>query len=196
MALKSWPGLIKMSKVASRKRGISSVSRDFYKSLNEALITESRKRRNAGDKQGLSDCIKKAMDSLIQHLTEQDNEIKSTSYLIRLPGFQRGKIPDYALQKGKKIYLIEQKSILRFNEFSQVFYEGLLARKFNGSLKIRFAGLFNYLHQDREPFEDLCVFERKRIIHHLCVLIPEKEYTEYSIDEVDKLYDSIKTWLS
>jgi len=196
MALKSWPGLIKMSKTASRKRGISPVSRDFYKSLNKALIKESRKRRKPGDRQGLSDCIKRAMDSLIGHLIEQDDKITRTSYTIRLPGFQIGKVPDYALQKGKKIYLIEQKSILRFNEFSQAFYEGLLARKFNGSLKIRFAGLFNYLHQDREPFEGLCVFERKRIIHLLCVLIPDREYTEYSIGEVDRLYNSIKSWLN
>lgn len=195
MALESWPRLVEMAEEATKKRNINKVSRDFYKSLSRALKMENKKRRNSGDKQGLSDCLKVAMVSLIKNLIQQDNNIKKVSYVIKIPGFNKGKFPDYALRKGNRIYLIEQKSILRFNEFSQVFYEALLARKFSGSFKIRFAGLFNYLHQSREPFENLCFFERKRIVHHICVLIPEIEYEKYSTVEVERLYSDIKSWL-
>ena len=197
MTLKSYGGkkIVEMAERASRKQNISKVSKDFYKTLYEAFKKEQNKKRSPGDRHALRSCIAEAMNSLIQHLVEIDKNIKEITYKIEVPGLPRGKFPDYALQKGNKVYLIEQKSILQFNEFSQVFYEALLARQFKGSKRIYFAGLFNYLHQEREPFEMLCKFERKKIIHHLCVLIPEKEYTEYSTDEVDKLFNSIKNWL-
>jgi hypothetical protein len=195
MALPSWPNLTQMAGKASRKKGIKEVSKGFYKSLHIALKKEEKKKRNSGDKQGLANCLKSAMETLIEHLIDHDKNIERVKkYKIEVPDLPRGKFPDYALQKGNRIYLIEQKSILRFNEFSQVFFEALIARKYSGLKKIRFAGLFNYLHQEKKAFEKLCVFERKRIVHHLCILIPDIEYTEYSIDEVDNLFLDIKTF--
>jgi len=194
MALPSWPNLTKMAGKASRKKRINEVQRDFYKSLHTALKKEEKTKRKSSDKQGLANCLKKAMESLVEHLVDHDKSIEKVNYKIEVPDLPRGKFPDYALQKGNRIYLIEQKSILRFNEFSQVFFEALIARKFRGSEKIRFAGLFNFLHQEKKAFEKLCVFERKRIVHHLCILIPDIEYTEYSIEEVNNLFLDIKTF--
>lgn len=137
------------------------------------------------------------MENLINDVTNKYPDAESISYCIKVPGLPRGKFPDYAIRRENKIYLIEQKSILRFNEFSQVFFEALLAKK-NGikGSRIRFVGLFNYLHQERKAFEKLCKIKRTSVIDRLFVLIPNISYdTGYDPQEIISLQKDIVTWL-
>jgi hypothetical protein len=134
------------------------------------------------------------MAAAIGLLTTEYPNIWPCSYRIEVPGLPRGKSPDYCLTNGQRVYLIEQKSVLRFNEFSQVFLEALLARRKGGDC-VRFAALFNYLHQQRQAFEQLCEFEGQCLIHRICILIPDFSYTAYSPEEVEGLFEDIAGWL-
>ena len=60
--------------------------------------------------------------------------------------------------------------------------------------RVRFVVLFNYLHQERRAFEQLCDLDGRCLVHRICVLIPEYSYTEYSPAEVEGLFEDIAGW--
>ncbi len=195
MALKSWDGLYEMAAKAAVHRSAGKYSKAFFRALEKALKSEAKKRRKAGDKHGLSDCIKAGMRAASSVLIEKHPDIITTSFGIEIPGLSIKKWPDYAFRHEKRIFLIEQKSILRFNEFSQVFYEALLAKEHTKDLKVRFFGLFNYFHQDLGAFDSLCHFDKRPIVDGIVVLIPKREYVEYDIAKIDGLFGEIEGFL-
>lgn len=195
MALAAWDGLIGLAKHASENPGTGRFARPFFSALHNALVREEKVERSIGDKQGLVSCIKAGMSAATAVLVAEHPSIRPCSYRIEVPGLPRGKSPDYGFTNGERFYLIEQKSVLRFNEFAQVFLEALLAHK-KGGAAVRFAALFNYLHQDRQAFENLCKLDGQCLIQCICILIPEFSYTAYSPIEVEALFEDIATWLA
>jgi hypothetical protein len=194
MGLRSYPGLVDMAKRASRRRSAGRYARAFYKALHEALAKEEKRTRSVGDKQALVHCIKNGINAAAAVLHEQFPSISPYRYQIPMEGFARGKAPDYAFTNGSRFYVIEQKSILRFNEFAEAFLQGLLAKKLGGE-KVRYCTLFNYLHQPRVGFDKLCGLGDAVVVDHICILIPEPAYKDYSTEAVDGLFDDIVSWL-
>jgi hypothetical protein len=194
VALVAWEGITDLAAQAAANPGTGRFASPFFAALHDALVHEAGVERRSGDKQGLVTCIKAGMAAAVEVLVADHPAIRPCSYRIEVPGLPRGKCPDYAFTNGKREYLIEQKSVLRFNEFSQVFLEALLAHRKGGD-GIRFAALFNYLHQKRQAFEQLCEFEGRRLIHRICVLIPDHSYTAYSPAEIEGLFQDIAEWL-
>ena len=138
MALAAWKGIIDLAAQATSDPTAGRFARPFFAALHEALVKEDGVQRGAGDKQGLVGCIKAGMAAATKVLVTEHPEIRPCSYRIEVPGLPRGKSPDYAYTNGQKYYLIEQKSVLRFNEFAQVFLEALLAQN-KGGESVRFA---------------------------------------------------------
>lgn len=116
------------------------------------------------------------MAAATEVLVAEHPNIRAYSYRIKVPGLPRGKSLDYGFTNGKRFYLIEQKSVLRFNEFAQVFLEATLAREQGGD-NIHLAAPFNYLHQERSAFEQLCQWGNRHFIDRICALIPEYSYS-------------------
>jgi hypothetical protein len=194
VALPAWGGITALAAHAAANPGTGRFAPPFFTALHEALVREEGITRGKGDKQALVGCIKAAMAAASKVLFREYPQIQPCTYCIRVPGLPRGKSPDYAFRNGTRLYLIEQKSVLRFNEFSQVFLEAMLARRQDGQA-MRFAGLFNYLHQQRTAFEQLCIMDGLCLVDRLCVLIPEYNYSAYSVQEVEGLFDDIVAWL-
>ncbi len=195
MALASWPGLTEKAVAAANSNNAGEYSRAFYGAVRDALRREEGVSRRGGDKQGLVGCIKQGMKAASEVLIAQAPQIRQCAYRIPVPGLSRGKSPDYCFTNGVRFYAIEQKSVLRFNEFAEVFLEGVLVKKKDGD-QARFAALFNYLHQNRVAFDGLCCLDGKCIVDHICVLIPDPGYSAYSVDEVDLLFQDIRAWLT
>lgn len=194
MALAAWDGLTALAESAAANPGTGRFARPFFAALHAALVREETLERGVSDKQALVGCIKAGMAAATEVLIAEHPRIQPCNYRIEVPGLPRGKSPDYGFTNGRRFYLIEQKSVLRFNEFAQVFLEALLAHK-KGGESIRFAALFNYLHQERRAFEQLCELEGRCLVHRICVLIPEYSYTAYSPAEVEGLFEDIAGWL-
>lgn len=195
MALASWPGLTEMAAKAAEDARSGRFSAPFFSALRERLVHEETIQRQRGDKQALPSCIKAAMNEAFRVLFHEHPGIKPCSVWIPVPGLPHGKNLDYGLTNGQRIYVIEQKSMLRFNEFAQVFLEALLVHRKDAE-RIRFAALFNYLHQKRSAFDQLCVYDGCCLIHHICVLIPDPAYTAYSTHEIEALFKDIVEWLA
>lgn len=194
MTLLSYGGLEELAGRAARRRKQSTVAKSFYRTLYAAIQAEVPRQRRIGDKQALVGCLRAAMDALLLCLQAEKPDIQRVNYRIPVAGLH-GKAPDYGVRRGARVYLVEQKSILRFNEFAQVAFEAMLAKTHCPGDDIRFAGFFNYLHQSRSAFDNLCTFEGRRWVDHLCVLIPRIEYDDYSSEEVDALYEDMRAWV-
>lgn len=193
--LRAYPDIDRLASQASRKRSSSRLSRTFYTALHQRLLLEDQ--RNTSDQQALVRAIKDAMDVLAVQLNHDLAGIEPVrAYPIRVPGFARGKLPDYAFRKGNKVYLLEQKSILRFNEFAQVLVEAMLAKRHNGTHEIRFGALFHFHHQERSQYQPLCGDGTNTYIDHVCILVPSQWNSGYSGSEVDELYEDIRAWLA
>jgi hypothetical protein len=195
VALVAWEGLTELAAKAASNPESGPYAAPFFRAFHAALVHEETLERGIGDKQGLVGCIKAGMSAATDALVTRHPTIRTCSYRIEVPGLPRGKSPDYAFTNGDRFYLIEQKSVLRFNEFAQVFLEALLAHR-KDAQRVRFAALFNYLHQERAAFERLCESDGRCLVHRICIVIPEHDYSACSPEEIEGLFEDIARWLA
>lgn len=192
MSLKSYPGIKNKARNAMMRHGHNRFSKVFFSSFYKALSVEESTKRKPGDKHGLEGCIKTALTDAIDSFLLKNRSIRLYKSTIALPGFTRGKSPDFALTNDKKHYIIEQKSILRFNEFGEALAEGIVFHNEYGN-KARFVTLFHYNHQPSEAYEPHTTVFGRKVIHKIFVLITDWD-NDYNIDVVKDIMKDIKTW--
>ena len=192
MSLKSYPGIKSKAKNAIIGHGHNNYSRTFFSSFYKGISAEVGTKRKPGDKHGLEGCIKTALSDTINQFLKKNPNIRSYRCTVALPGFPRGKSPDFALTNGTKHYIIEQKSILRFNEFGEALAEGIVFYKKFGN-KARFVTLFHYNHQPKAAYKSNTTVFGRKIIHKIFVLITDWD-NGYHIDVVKDVFRDMKAW--
>jgi hypothetical protein len=134
------------------------------------------------------------MNALIGQIVEEHSGVTQPRLCAEVKGLRSGKRPDFVLQKGTRVYVIEQKSMLEFNTFGAVLLEALVFKRAFGS-ELRFAAFFHYLKQRREAFDSLACFNGVSIVDHICLLIPELRSSAYDPSAIQALLDDIVSWL-
>jgi hypothetical protein len=194
LGLKSYPGIKNLAKSAKCGEGHNDYSKIFYSTFYKAISAEVDTSRKPGDKHGLESCIKTAMTATIKKILQKNGNIRFYKCTVPVPGLPRGKSPDFALTNGKRHYFIEQKSILRFNEFGEALTEGIIFHNEFGN-NARFVTLFHYLHQPQNTFEHISKVFGRKIIHNIFVLINDWD-NGYEISVVKNLFNDMEKWLN
>jgi hypothetical protein len=188
MALKSYEGLA-AHVLAAQKQAKTEASRRFFHTLERAFrhrgVTGGRKPNRQALATGLAEAVRGLLDSIA---SESGATVTQPRIAID-PLLGISKFADYSIEKKGRRFLIEQKSILRGNEFGQIFYEGVLTKKFEP--KTRFAALFHYHHQNPDLFKSFHAFGTRIVIDHQYVLIPGPYERGYDPRVVDRLRSDI-----
>lgn len=190
----SYPCAEEQATRAARRHGLSPETRAFFKAFAMALENERSQKRQAGDRHGLEACLRVAMDGLIDQIIRNHPGVTRPRLCAEIPGLRHGKRPDFALQKGSRVYVIEQKSMLEFNSFGAVLLEALVFKRQFGA-ELRFGAFFHYLKQRRQAFDELSHVHGMKIVDHMCLLIPTIGSATYDPSAVQAIYDDMISWL-
>jgi hypothetical protein len=195
MSLTSWggpDGLLSMLPEGTFEEAIYAHA--FYEAFKRQIKKEKNRqgKRSNGDRQAFSDCIKEGMAAAIRVLKQNYPLIEEApEYGINIEGLPQLKKADYAFRNQGRFYVIEQKSVLSFNDFAAASLEGLLAkRQDKGNVCI--VALFSATKQKVSAFQSLCSVDGLQMLDRLFVLCPEKKF---SVKEVECMFLDIVDWL-
>jgi hypothetical protein len=140
-----YAGWLIKSALRARKNSSTQYEQAFFSEFASELRNKIKVPLQPGNRRFIEQSLTDALIAAIAMAGKADWDIKKS---FRLP-LMSGPLPereiDIAIVRGKKRYLIEQKTILNFNSLGEVAFAGwCIKRGFVRSYK--FVGLFNHIY--------------------------------------------------
>lgn len=131
----------------AKRRSSTQYEQTFFSEFAGGLKNKMKVPLQPGNKRFIEQPLADALVASVAAVSRPDWVIKKSFRLPLISDHLPQKEVDIAVSRGKRLYLIEQKTILNFNALGEVAFAGwCIKRGLQAKRSYRFVGLFNHVY--------------------------------------------------